>query len=248
MLNGDSPTKLNCVNTVLARAHDLLELQSPESIHDLASAPTWVYESLSACPYVVVRRKPSSANGIAIGVRGRSRDQRWPGFASPNRIKTMISPFELRVRTTIGTTIKPERLEAIPALRYLQMLEKAWCDLDLKWGPGGSIGFELASQVEVATPASDLDIVLFAPVPFDGDYARSLQASVRQIAPGIDVLVETPQCGFSLDEFADSEGRPLLLRCLDKPRMAIDPWRLEHESALVAGESDCSFGELEAPV
>src|ERR1700677_522104 len=101
-----------------AKPHDLLELDSPDSIHDLEGAPAWVYESLSACPYVVVRRKPKTENGIAIGVRGKSRDQRWPGFANPDRVKTIVSPSELRA----GATIKPERLEAIPALRHLLAL------------------------------------------------------------------------------------------------------------------------------
>jgi phosphoribosyl-dephospho-CoA transferase len=204
----------------LAKPHDLLELVSPESIVDLESAPAWVYQSLSACPYVVVRREPPSENGIAIGVRGESRNQRWPGFVSPERVKTIVSPFELRV----GKKIKTERLEAIPALRHLLVLEQKWCNLGLKWGPGGSVGFELASAYPVSTALSDLDIILFAPIPFDYDYAQTLLLSVRQIAASIDVLVETPDCAFSLLEYANNQGRPLLLRCPDRPRIAVDPW------------------------
>jgi phosphoribosyl-dephospho-CoA transferase len=226
--------------SAFAKPHDLLELESPESIQDLEEAPAWVYESLSACPYVVVRRKPSSENGIAIGVRGESRNQRWPGIVSPDRIKAIVSPFELRV----GATIKPERLEVIPALRHLLALEKEWCSLDLKWGPGGSVGFELASAYPAATPLSDLDIVLFAPNCFDHDYARSLLLSVRQIAACIDVLVETPESAFSLDEYARSQGHPLLLRCLDMPRMAVDPWRVENAPRM----RDSSLAESEMPV
>jgi phosphoribosyl-dephospho-CoA transferase len=207
-----------------AKPHDLLQLESPESIHDLESAPEWVYESLSACPYVVVRRQPPSENGIAIGVRGKTRDQRWPCFVSPDRVRSTVSPFELRA----GTSIKPERLEAIPALRHLLALEEKWCNLDFKWGPGGSVGFELASAYPAATPLSDLDIVLFAPIPFDYEYASSLLLSVRQIAACIDVLVETPECAFSLAEFANSQNHPLLLRCLDGPRMEVNPWSLEN--------------------
>jgi len=224
----------------LVKPHDLLELRSPESIHDLEGAPSWVHQSLSACPYVVVRRKLASKNGIAIGVRGKARDQRWPDTVSRDQVKTKVSPFELRV----GTTIAPERLEAIPALRHLLALEKNWCHLDLKWGPGGSVGFELASAYQVASPLSDLDIVLFAPIPFDYDYARSLLLTVREIAARIDVLVETPVCAFSLDEYADSQGRPLLLRCHDQPRIGVDPWRIENAPGL-----DTSlFTELETPV
>jgi phosphoribosyl-dephospho-CoA transferase len=225
-----------------AKPHDLLELKSPESVHDLAGAPAWVYESLSACAYVVVRRQPASENGIAIGVRGPSRNQRWPGFVSADQVQTILSPFELRA----GTTIKPERLEAIPALRHLLALEKQWCSLDLKWGPGGSVGFELASAYPVAAPSSDLDIVLFAPIPFGHDYARSLLLSARQIAASIDLLVETPECAFSLEEYSNSHGQPLLLRCQDKSRMAVDPWCRENAPRL--GEDVLADLELETPV
>jgi phosphoribosyl-dephospho-CoA transferase len=210
-------TNLPCVVT---RPHDLLELKSPESLHDFHGAPAWVAESLSACPYVVVRRKLAQENVIAVGVRGATREKRWPGFVSPARVKTIVPPSQLRA----CATIKPERLAKIPALRHLLVLEQMWCDLDLQWGPGGSVGFELASATPVATPLSDLDIVLFAPISFDHPYAHYLQSCVRQIGERIDVLVETPLCAFSLDEYADNPGRPILLRCLDNPRMAVDPW------------------------
>ncbi len=226
-------------NLPFANPHDLLELKSPDSIQALAGAPAWVYESLLACPYVVVRRQLASGTGIAVGVRGEARNQRWAGIVSPDRVKSMVSPFELRA----GTIVKPERLEAIPALQHLVALEKEWCSLDQRWGPGGSIGFELASTFPAATPLSDLDIVLFAPVPFDHDYAHSLLVSVRQIAACIDVLVETPACAFSLSEYADNQGRPVLLRCPDKPRMAVVPWHVADAPHL----EDSLLTEMETP-
>ena len=209
-----------------AKPHDLLELKSPDCVHDFVKAPAWVQESLSACAYVVVRRQPASENGIAIGVRGPSRNQRWAGFVRAERVKSKVSPFELRA----GTTIKPERLESIPALRHLLALEKEWCHLELKWGPGGSVGFELAAAQEAATPLSDLDIIITAPISFDCNYARFLMSSVRQIAACIDVIVEAPACAFSLEEYANSQGCPILLRCMDNPRMAADPWSIANSA------------------
>ena len=223
----------------VTKTHDLLELNSPDSVLGLDGAPTWVHESLAECPYVVVRRQPPSEGGIAIGVRGKARNQRWAGMVSPDQVMRKVSPYDLRT----DATIKTERLSAIPALQHLVAIENRWRDLHLKWGPGGSVGFELASSYLTATASSDLDIVLFAPTRFDYDYARSLLLTVQQIAPSIDVLVETPQCGFSLTEYADSQGLPILLRCPDKPRMASDPWGNESARHL----RDDSQNHLEKP-
>ena len=50
----------------------------------------------------------------------------------------------------------------IPALRALSLLTQRWKALDSAWGPGGSVGFELATGRHVVTPQSDLDVVIYA--------------------------------------------------------------------------------------
>jgi hypothetical protein len=70
-----------------------------------------------------------------------------------------------------------------------------------------------------------------------------LRSSVRQIGERVDVLVETPLCAFSLDEYADNPARPILLRCFDKPRMAVDPWSTENTPLF----GDSSITGLEMP-
>jgi phosphoribosyl-dephospho-CoA transferase len=206
-----------------AKPHDLLELDSPQSIANLDCAPAWVRESLEATSYVVVRRQAQSETEVAIGVRGPSRHQRWPSFVNPNKIKSVVSPFQLHG----GNQLTSERAQAIPALRHLLALERKWRDLDLKWGPGGSVGFELATGNPAATDSSDLDIVLFAPVSFDHEFARILMLSVSDIAKTIDVLVETPESAFLLSEYAANPSAPILLRCADKARLGINPWRTD---------------------
>lgn len=203
--------------------HDLLKIGTLECIEHLVKAPSWVEKSLTAAPFLVVRRASPVDGAIAIGVRGNSRDERWPGYVRPEGIKAILSPFEL----CSGTSISPGRLEAISALRNLTVLEKKWCSVAFKWGPGGSVGFELASGYPMATPQSDLDIVIFAPESFDHEYARELLWSVQQISMAIDVTVEAPECAFKLKEYVAGNGALVLLRFAGGPRLGADPWQVE---------------------
>lgn len=58
---------------------------------------------------------------------------------------------------------------AFPCFCTLQLLKNRWIGLDHDWGPGGSVGFELATGKPIAKAESELDIVLYAErrVPVD---------------------------------------------------------------------------------
>jgi phosphoribosyl-dephospho-CoA transferase len=206
--------------TTFACPHDLLELKSVESVHGIACAPEWVKKSLLTCCYAVARRARLSGNDIAIGVRGAERNERWAGSISSDDIKMVTRPFE--IRTT--NRMKPGREIAVPALRNLKSLENQWSGLELGWGPGGSVGFELVTGFPTATHSSDLDIVLFAPHHFSQDFANQLLLSAREIGNAIDVLVEAPECAFSLAEYATSGNGSIMLRSFAEPILGTDPW------------------------
>lgn len=227
---------------ITANPHDLLEIESSKSILHLDTAPSWVKQSLDAAPYVVVRRQPCFEETIAIGVRGTCRNERWASFVRPEHIKKVIPPFQLR----IGKAITIKRFEAVPALQHLGALEEAWSELEQKWGPGGSVGFELASGYPAANHASDLDIILFAPTPFDHEFAQALSSSIEQISKTIDVLVEAPDCAFSLSEYAGSKSVQILLRGIDGPRMGADPWQANAVGAPVQDDRLLEVAETPA--
>jgi phosphoribosyl-dephospho-CoA transferase len=204
-----------------ANPHDLLELSSSHYVENLASSPEWVRKSLSDCSFVVVRRKPAPPKQVAIGVRGATRNKRWAGTVDSDGIRAVIRPFEIR------TTQHKNKLrtDALPAFRYLKRLESLWSSLEFQWGPGGSVGFELATGCPAANESSDLDIILFAPRSFSHEYAKELFLSVCDISPNsIDVLVEAPDCAFSLREYAHAEANSFLLRTYDEPVLGKDPW------------------------
>ena len=94
-----------------------------------------------------------------------------------------------------------------------------------RWGPGGGVGFEIATGVATATSSSDLDLILRQNHRLGRDEAIDLRAVLAEAAAParIDVLLETPRGGVSL---ADLAARPpqVLLRTPDGPRLSADPW------------------------
>src|SRR5277367_4201438 len=96
------------------------------------------------CPWVVVRRAQAAAGSIAVGVRGDSRSERWAASCEKTLVREIVRPEELLLRDCTSTEMR-----RTPALRTLQEMSERWADLGLPWGPGGSVGYELASGRKV---------------------------------------------------------------------------------------------------
>jgi len=97
-------------------------------------------------------------------------------------------------------------------------------DLDHPWGPGGSIGFELATGSHVVKPESDLDIVIYAERRMTADEAKSLCARAMDLPATVDIRMETPVLGFSLREFASQSPAAILLRAPSGVILGRNPW------------------------
>jgi phosphoribosyl-dephospho-CoA transferase len=201
------------------RTHDLLEIDANQFIAALASAPQWVEENLRKIPFVVVRRGLATKQAIPVGVRGAQRNQRWATLCHPMFVKNILTPPQL-LRRAAPTA----RASATPALRALNAIKDRWMDCNRPWGPGGSVGFELASGRHVATPESDLDIVLYAERRMTAEEAKSLCDRAMNLPAVVDIRVETPVCGFSLKEFAGWSPAAILLRVPRGIVLAKDPW------------------------
>ena len=198
--------------------HDLLHLSSPELEQAGAVKPEWVTAALKDSPWVVVRRASTNGNLVPVGVRGKERAQRWAGFLNPQQITQIVSPNQ--VRKSLAKNSRRSLL-AFDSLRFLEM-KAALKALD--WGPGGSAGFELVSGSPTVTETSDLDIVIRASEPFDRAFARSICIQLEGAPARVDVLVETPWCGFSLEEYAYSQLDKVLVRTSTGRILAENPW------------------------
>jgi phosphoribosyl-dephospho-CoA transferase len=215
------------------QTHDLLKI-NPECFLDEATSrgdmvPGWAEEHLRIAPFAVVRRGLISETGLPIGVRGSDRNQRWAASCSPHAVLSAIAPSQL-----LGRTVVPSRVDAVPALQSLELLQARWIDLDCPWGPGGSVGFELATGMNVAKAESDLDIVIRAARPITIEEANFLCAQATDLPAIVDIRVETPICGFSLKEYARAGRKEILLRMPNGPVLGSDPWRNEPDTLNVA--------------
>jgi phosphoribosyl-dephospho-CoA transferase len=92
-----------------------------------------------------------------------------------------------------------------------------------RWGPGGSVGFELVSGVPSTTSGSDLDLVLNADEPVTRTDAVRLHADLSRLPVRIDLLLETPHGAAMLSEYAKEQGL-MLLRSAQGPRLVGDLW------------------------
>ena len=106
-------------------------------------------------------------------------------------------------------------------------MSERWADLTLPWGPGGSVGFERASGRKVTTEVSDLDLVIRAKEKIGVEEARFLLGRTFGLEAKVDVRVETPLCGFSLEEYVSASSAKILLRHPDGARLGQDPWQEE---------------------
>jgi len=169
-------------------------------------------------PWVVVRRVNAPAGKVAVGVRGAERSQRWGGLVDTTQVVLIRRPFELRA------SLAHDSRKMVPALHALGLVELELADIDLSWGPFGSVGFELASGDPVTTEASDLDLAVFASERIAPAMARDLWGALRCLPAKVDVRVETPYCGFSLEEYALQRSSKLLIRTPAGQRLVEDAW------------------------
>jgi phosphoribosyl-dephospho-CoA transferase len=121
---------------------------------------------------------------------------------------------------------------ANPAIQVLDEVAAVFAAHDQtgRWGPGGSVGFELASALPCTTPDSDLDLVLQADRPIALPDAARLQAELSKLPARIDVLLETPHGAVALSELVRARG-VMLLRCPHGPRLVSDPWTADRAAA-----------------
>ena len=183
--------------------------------------PDWVARSLSQAPWVVVRRAPWRANRVPVGIRGGTRTQRTAAWLDPLQVECRLAPWDLRGRLS---DLDASRL-ALPAMQALAAVEQAWDAWpDLCWGPGGSVGFELASGLASVGNDSDLDLVVQLDHAISRSEARALWTRLpHQGQVRMDVQLQTPAGAVALSEYAMGAG-PMVLRSAHGARLTRDPW------------------------
>ncbi len=200
-------------------AHDLLWGMTPEQLP--ADAPAWAVESICAGQPVVVRRAVSVAGQVAVGVRGRLREQRFAASMAISSVSRRVCPEQL-------CHVDIDR--DLPAVRALTQLRPMLDDCGWTWGVSGSAGFELASGFEALHEGSDLDLILRAPQPINRAQAQVLVARLDAAVCVVDMQVQTPFGAVALREWAGSSNR-VLLKNAREACLVLDPWNPQEQAA-----------------
>jgi phosphoribosyl-dephospho-CoA transferase len=189
------------------RPHDLLHLSTTRLPSE---APAWASTALNVTPWVVVRRAAAPLNRIAVGVRGKSRSERYATSLDPADVCEVVGPEDLAHSL-------PRAGRELPAMCALHTVRRLLDGTGLPWGPTGSVGFELATGIPTATAESDLDLLVRA---LPGSLARlaALQREFRSLTVRVDCQVETLSGAVALAELAS--GQPeVMLRTATGPRL-----------------------------
>ncbi|WP_307341649.1 malonate decarboxylase holo-ACP synthase [Pseudomonas lini] len=205
------------VSTFLA--HDLLWGMTPQQLP--VDAPSWVIDSISVGQPVVVRRALSATGRIAIGVRGRLREQRYATSMAVEMIERRVQP-EALCHLSIDRDL--------PAVRALDQLRPLLDGCDWVWGVSGSAGFELASGFAALHERSDLDLILRTPQPLNRLQAQELVTLLGVAECRVDMQLQTPYGAVALREWAGSSHR-VLLKNAQVACLVTDPWQPQEQAA-----------------
>jgi phosphoribosyl-dephospho-CoA transferase len=205
-----------------APTHDLIRLREPFRLTTDDPAPSWVELALRRAPWVVVRRGHVRGGMMPVGVRGAARSQRFAAFVEVAEIAGQHSPENL---TISGHVIEQKRKDAVPALAAFDRVAPLLIHRGYQWGPGGSVGFEIATGVATATASSDLDLILRQERRLEKNQAIDLLTALAEAAAParIDVMLETLMGGVSLVEVAAMPAQ-VLVRTPSGARLSADPW------------------------
>ncbi|WP_166595734.1 malonate decarboxylase holo-ACP synthase [Pseudomonas sp. SLFW] len=188
-----------------------------------ADAPAWAGEVISLGHPVVVRRAKVADGGVAVGVRGGSRDQRFATVMKLSDITRQVKPEQL-VEVV-------EKVESDwPALRALKQIRPFLDAVALPWGVAGSAGFELATGINVLHIDSDLDLILRTDQRFSREQAAEWVTALDSAICRIDLQLQTPFGAVALREWAGS-ARQVLLKADDGARLVSNPWQPQERAA-----------------
>ncbi|WP_221563108.1 malonate decarboxylase holo-ACP synthase [Alkalihalobacillus sp. TS-13] len=199
---------------MVIQPHDLLKLKKENQLMKTEGLPEWLSRSVSDVRFVVVRREPIVDGNIPIGVRGKSRNERFGTFIPFDDIIECVTPEQLAAQRKWKSH---PHYDDYDLFQSLDLVESILQKYRLLWGPTGSVGFQLASGQHTVTETSDLDIIIRAnEIPIN--MAESIISEFQQAKVRIDPLIEMQHGAVSLIEYS-KQNQPFLIRTLEGPKL-----------------------------
>ena len=195
--------------------HDLVYLKSMEQIEFFGDYPDWMNEEEMARGIAVVRRMKVVDGKVAIGFRGDNRSKRFAAITTICNIKHVIRPFDV-LTNPFPTTHNQ-------SLSYIKKVLDGF-----KWGIGGSVGFSMATGINVCRENSDLDIILYCEKLQELDQLKPILSLLQKSTHRVDVQAEI--LGIGAVVLADYSEHPSFI-----VRTSTGPILLEKESLTYKG-------------
>lgn len=202
--------------------HSLLRATGLNALVWEAPRPDWAAAALQVAPWVVVRRLAPQQGLWPVGVRGGLRSQRAAAWLPAHALQECTTPQMLAANCAWRQYPSAAATPAVAALDEVAAIFAAEGHAG-RWGPSGSVGFQLTSGVPSTTSGSDLDLVLSVDQPMARADATRLHADLSKLPIRIDLLLETPHGAILLIEYVRAAG-VMLLRSAQGPRLVCDPW------------------------
>ncbi|CAG7652668.1 malonate decarboxylase holo-ACP synthase [Paenibacillus allorhizosphaerae] len=203
------------------RVHDLVRIQSSADLECESAVPEWVCDALKRAPWVVIRRSPVKNGRIPVGVRGAGRTQRFAAYLPTRSVKEAVTPVQLAVQARWrGYSLGADS----QAFSQLEEIADYYNRAGIRWGPTGSVGFELASGTGTVHPGSDIDLAIYLPQRVERKTVARWNTFNHQCSVKVDALLETPAGACSLSEFVRQEESTILLRTMNGPTLVKCPW------------------------
>ncbi|USA54438.1 malonate decarboxylase holo-ACP synthase [Acinetobacter sp. C32I] len=194
------------------QAHDLLWGMNPHMLPD--DVPDWAVQVLFENKPVVVRRAITNMHTVAVGIRGKQRNQRFAAEMPTHAIEKKVSPESLIDKD----------LASFPHLqRQLQRIYKTMQSFALPWGYTGSVGYELATGFKTVSENSDVDLLIRTEQFISQAEAKIMLTALEDLDINIDVQLQTPLGGVALREWARATGC-ILLKRNDHAVLVQNPW------------------------
>ena len=202
------------------KPHDIIKVKNIDEIIRNVKDCRWIEETLKKAPFVVVRRGEFIEGEVPIGIRGKTRDERYGTYLKRENILEVIVPQDISEKKLWLTNNHIRTSEIFNALKITDSVLK---EKNLKWGPTGSTAFELVSDVETINKNSDLDILIKVPNFFCINEAKEINEKLQKVPCKIDIQLEVPRGIISLVEYGRG-ANPILLRTNEGYSLVKNPW------------------------
>lgn len=203
------------------RPHDLLWIVDREALHASEQLPPWANTDwITRAPVVVRREQTEDTALIPVGLRGKERNERLAAYLQSDAVMSCQTPEMLASQAKWRQL---PFLASLPATKALERIASILNGVDLTWGPTGSMGFALASELAAVREQSDLDILVRCDTPLMKNEVKQLKAVADDGGCRIDIQVDTGYGGFAFAEWVRSSGR-VLLKTGKGAFLTNDPW------------------------